>query len=208
MHYRRNQCVSRLSCTKSLSLPRQFSRGTWCIANAINALPGFLAPSLGRFRGNSPGELGALPTQSMRSQAFLHQVPAGSEVKSKKLHPESKLDDKFGFRMQFSNFYTPKCTYLLYHLHLLKIFIIRAYTNVTSKLTTLDEISVIINFAKETSIKLINNIPNITVQQIIKQRIYFFIILPICSIVFTLQQVQRHKRMQQLLPQAWDNYNF
>ena len=84
--------------------------------------------------------------------------------------------------------------YLLYHLHLLKIFVIRAYTNVTSKLTTLDEISVIINFAKETSIKLINNIPNIIVQQIIKQRIYFFIILPICSIVFTSQQVQTHKR--------------
>ena len=208
MHRQRNQCVSRLSCTKSAPIPSQFSRGTWCIANAINAFPGFLAPSPRLFRANSPGGLGALPTQSMRSQAFLHQVPAGSEVKSKKLHPESKLDDKFGFRMQFSNFYTPKCTYLLYHLHLLKIFIIRAYTNVTSKLTTLDEISVIINFAKETSIKLINNIPNITVQQIIKQRIYFFIILPICSIVFTLQQVQTHKRMQQLLPQAWDNYNF
>ena len=153
VHYRRNQCVSRLSCTKSWSLLGQFSRGTWCIANAINAFPGFLAPS-----------------------------PAGSEVKSKKLHPESKLDDKFGFRMQFFTFYTPKCTYLLYHLHLLKIFIIRAYTNVTSKLTTLDEISVIINFAKETSIKLINNIPNIIVQQIIKQSIYFFIILPICLI--------------------------
>ena len=152
VHYRRNQCVSRLSCTKPWSLPGQ--------------------------------------------------APAGSEVKSKKLHPESKLDDKFGFRMQFSYFYTPKCTYLLYHLHLLKIFVIRAYTNVTSKLTTLDEISVIINFAKETSIKLINNIPNITVQQIIKQSIYFFILLPICSIVFTLQQVQTHKRMQQLLPQA------
>lgn len=118
----------------------------------------------------------------MRFPTFLHQAPAGSGVKSKKLHPESKLDDKFGFRMQFSYFYTPKCTYLLYHLHLLKIFVIRAYTNVTSKLTTLDEISVIINFAKETSIKLINNIPNIIVQQIIKQRIYFFIILPICSI--------------------------
>ena len=182
VHRQRNQCVSRLSCTKSWSLPRKFSRGTWCIANAINAFPGFLAPSPRRFRGNSPGGLGASPTQSMPLQAFLHQVPADSGVKSKKLHPESKLDDKFGFRMQFSYFYTPKCTYLLYHLHLLKIFVIRAYTNVTSKLTTLDEISVIINFAKETSIKLINNIPNITVQQIIKQRIYFFIILPICLI--------------------------
>ena len=208
MHYRRNQCVSRLSCTNSQPIPSQFSRGTWCIANAINAFPGFLAPSLGRFWGNSPEGLGALPTQSMRFQAFLHQVRATSEMKSKKLHPESKLDDKFGFRMQFSYFYTPKCTYLLYHLHLLKIFVIRAYTNVTSKLTTLDEISVIINFAKETSIKLINNIPNIIVQQIIKQSIYFFILLPICSIVFTLPQVQTHKRMQQLLPQAWDNYNF
>ena len=182
VHRQRNQCISRLSCTKSWSLPRKFSRGTWCITDAINAFPDFLAPSLGRFRGNSPGGLGALPTQSMRFLTFLHQAPAASEVKSKKLHPESKLDDKFGFRMQFSYFYTPKCTYLLYHLHLLKIFVIRAYTNVTSKLTTLDEISVIINFAKETSIKLINNIPNIIVQQIIKQRIYFFIILPICSI--------------------------
>ena len=182
MHHRRNQCLSRLSCTKSWSLPGQFSRGTWCITDAINAFPGFLAPSLGRFRGIFLDGLGASPTQSMRFPAFLHQVPADSGVKSKKLHPESKLDDKFGFRMQFSNFYTPKCTYLLYHLHLLKIFIIRAYTNVTSKLTTLDEISVIINFAKETSIKLINNIPNIIVQQIIKQRIYFFILLPICSI--------------------------
>ena len=202
VHRQRNQCVSRLSCTKSWSHPRKFSRGTWCIANAINAFPDFLAPSPRRFRGNSPGGLGASPTQSMPFQAFLHQVPADSGVKSKKLHPESKLDDKFGFRMQFSYFYTPKCTYLLYHLHLLKIFVIRAYTNVTSKLTTLDKISVIINFAKETSIKLINNIPNITVQQIIKQSIYFFILLPICSIVFTLPQVQTHKRMQQLLPQA------
>ena len=182
MHRQRNQCVSRLSCTKSAPIPSQFSRGTWCITDAINAFPGFLAPSLGRFRGIFLDGLGASPTQSMRFPAFLHQVPADSGVKSKKLHPESKLDDKFGFRMQFSNFYTPKCTYLLYHLHLLKIFIIRAYTNVTSKLTTLDEISVIINFAKETSIKLINNIPNIIVQQIIKQRIYFFILLPICSI--------------------------
>ena len=208
VHYRRNQCVSRLSCTKSWSLLGQFPRGTWCITDAINAFPGFLAPNLSLFRANSSGGLGISPTQSMRFQAFLHQAPAGSEVKSKKLHPESKLDDKFGFRMQFSYFYTPKCTYLLYHLHLLKIFVIRAYTNVTSKLTTLDKISVIINFAKETSIKLINNIPNITVQQIIKQSIYFFILLPICSIVFTLQQVQAHKRMQQLLPQAWDNYNF
>ena len=132
VHYRRNQCVSRLSCTKSQPIPSQFSRRTWCIANAINAFPGFLAPSLGRFWGNSPEGLGALPTQSMRFQAFLHQVRATSEVKSKKLHPESKLDDKFGFRMQFSYFYTQKCTYLLYHLHLLKIFVIRAYTNVTT----------------------------------------------------------------------------
>ena len=166
VHHQRNQCVSRLSCTKPWSLLGQFSRGTWCIANAINAFPGFLAPSLGRFRGNSPGGLGASPTQSMPFQTFLHQVRATSEVKSKKLHPESKLDDKFGFRMQFSYFYTQKCTYLLYHLHLLKIFVIRAYTNVTSKLTTLDEINVIINFAKETSIKLINNIPNIIVRKL------------------------------------------
>ena len=80
VHRQRSQCVSRLSCTKSWSLPRQFSRGTWCIANAINAFPGFLAPSLGRFRGNSPGGLGALPTQSMRFQAFLHQVLVASEA--------------------------------------------------------------------------------------------------------------------------------
>ena len=78
VHYRRNQCVSRLSCTKPWSLLGKFSRGTWCIANAINAFPGFLAPSLGRFRGNSPGGLGALPTQSMRFLTFLHQVPAAS----------------------------------------------------------------------------------------------------------------------------------
>ena len=76
----------------------QFSRGTWCIANAINAFPGFLAPSLGRFRGNSPEGLGASPTQSMRFQTFLHQAPAASEVKSKKLHPESKLDDKWLYK--------------------------------------------------------------------------------------------------------------
>ena len=79
MHYRRNQCLSRLSCTKSWSLPRQFSRGTWCITDAINAFPGFLAPSLGRFRGNPPEGLGASPTQSMRFQAFLHQLSAYSE---------------------------------------------------------------------------------------------------------------------------------
>ena len=78
VHYRRNQCLSRLSCTKSPPLPGQFSRGTWCIADAINAFPGFLAPSLGRFRGNSPEGLGALPTQSMRFQAFLHQVLVAS----------------------------------------------------------------------------------------------------------------------------------
>ena len=80
VHYRRNQCLSRLSCTKSPPLPGQFSRGTWCIADAINAFPGFLAPSLGRFRGNFLDGLGASPTQSMRFQAFLHQVPAGSEA--------------------------------------------------------------------------------------------------------------------------------
>ena len=182
--------------------------GTWCITDAINAFPGFLAPSLGRFRGNSPEGLGASPTQSMRFQAFLHQVLVASEeilprdlVNRQRNQCVSRLSctksppipRKFSrrtwcianainafpgflapsprrFRMQFSYFYTPKCTYLLYHLHLLKIFVIRAYTNVTSKLTTLDEISVIINFAKETSIKLINNIPNITAQQTTKQR--------------------------------------
>ena len=104
VHYRRNQCVFRLSCTKSWSLPRQFFWGTWCITDAINAFPDFLAPSPRRFRGNSPGGLGALPTQSMRFLTFLHQVLVASEVKSKKLHPESKLDDKFGFRMQFYYF--------------------------------------------------------------------------------------------------------
>ena len=80
VHYRRNQCVSRLSCTKPPPLPGKFSRGTWCITDAINAFPGFLAPSLGRFRGNSSGGLGALPTQSMRFQAFLHQVLVASEA--------------------------------------------------------------------------------------------------------------------------------
>ena len=104
VHRQRNQCVSRLSCTKSWSLPRQFFWGTWCITDAINAFPDFLAPSPRRFRGNSPGGLGALPTQSMRFLTFLHQVLVASEVKSKKLHPESKLDDKFGFRMQFYYF--------------------------------------------------------------------------------------------------------
>ena len=79
MHYRRNQCVSQLSCTKSWSLPGQFSQGTWCITDAINAFLGFLAPSLGRFRGNSPGGLGALSTQSMRFLTFLHQVLVASE---------------------------------------------------------------------------------------------------------------------------------
>ena len=79
VHRQRNQCVSRLSCTKSWSLPRQFFWGTWCITDAINAFSGFLAPSLGRFRGNSSGGLGALPTQSMRFPTFLHQVPADSE---------------------------------------------------------------------------------------------------------------------------------
>ena len=78
VHHRRNQCLSRLSCTNSQPIPSQFSRGTWCIANAINAFPDFLAPSLGRFRGNSPGGLGASPTQSMRFQAFLHQVLVAS----------------------------------------------------------------------------------------------------------------------------------
>ena len=104
VHYRRNQCVSRLSCTKSQPVPRHFPRCTWCIVDAINAFPDFLAPSPRRFRGNSPGGLGALPTQSMRFLTFLHQVLVASEVKSKKLHPESKLDDKFGFRMQFYYF--------------------------------------------------------------------------------------------------------
>ena len=79
VHRQRNQCLSRLSCTKSWSLPRKFSRGTWCITDAINAFPDFLAPSLGRFRGNSPGGLGALPTQSMRFLTFLHQVLVASE---------------------------------------------------------------------------------------------------------------------------------
>ena len=80
MHHRCNQCVSQLSCTKSQPIPSQFSRGTWCIANAINAFHGFLAPSLGRFWGNSPGGLGASPTQSMRFTSFLHQVSADSEA--------------------------------------------------------------------------------------------------------------------------------
>ena len=78
VHRQCNQCVSRLSCTKPWSLLGKFSRGTWCIANAINAFPGFLAPSLGRFRGNSPGGLGASPMQSMRFQAFLHQALVAS----------------------------------------------------------------------------------------------------------------------------------
>ena len=78
VHRQRNQCVSRLSCTKPWSLPGQFSRGTWCITDAINAFPGFLAPSPRRFRGNSPGGLGALPTQSMRFLTFLHQVLVAS----------------------------------------------------------------------------------------------------------------------------------
>ena len=79
VHHRRNQCVSRLSCTKSQPIPSQFSRGTWCITDAINAFPGFLAPSLSRFRANSSGGLGASPTQSMRFTAFLHQISADSE---------------------------------------------------------------------------------------------------------------------------------
>ena len=87
VHYRRNQCLSRLSCTKSWSLPRKFSRGTWCIANAINPFPGFLAPSPRHFRGNSPEGLGALPTQSMRFPTFLHQVLVASGAKGKTLHP-------------------------------------------------------------------------------------------------------------------------
>ena len=78
MHHRRNQCVSQLSCTKSQPIPSQFFRGTWCITDAINAFHGFLAPNLSRFRANSPGGLGASPTQSMRFQAFLHQVSADS----------------------------------------------------------------------------------------------------------------------------------
>ena len=80
VHYRRNQCVSRLSCTKPPPLPGKFSRGTWCITDAINAFPGFLAPSLGRFRGNSSGGLGALPTQSMPFPTFLHQVLVASRA--------------------------------------------------------------------------------------------------------------------------------
>ena len=89
VHHRRNQCVSRLSCTKSQPIPSQFFWGTWCITDAINAFHGFLAPNLSRFRANSPGGLGASPTQSMRFQAFLHQVSADSEAKSRNLHPES-----------------------------------------------------------------------------------------------------------------------
>jgi len=80
VHRQRNQCVFRLSCTKSPPIPRHFPRWTWCIVDAVNAFPGFLAPSLGRFRGNSPEGLGALSTQSMPFQAFLHQVSAGSEA--------------------------------------------------------------------------------------------------------------------------------
>ena len=78
VHCRRNQYVSRLSCTKSQPVPSQFSRGTWCIANAINAFPDFLAPTLSLFRANSPGGLGASPTQSMRFQTFLHQALVAS----------------------------------------------------------------------------------------------------------------------------------
>ena len=104
VHRQRNQCVSRLSCTKSQPVPRHFPRWTWCIVDAVNAFPGFLAPSLSRFRGIFLDGLGASPTQSMRFPTFLHQVLVASEVKSKKLHPESKLDDKFGFRMQFYYF--------------------------------------------------------------------------------------------------------
>ena len=89
VHHRRNQCVSRISCTKSQPIPSQFFWGTWCITDAINAFHGFLAPNLSRFRANSPGGLGASPTQSMRFQAFLHQVSADSEAKSRNLHPES-----------------------------------------------------------------------------------------------------------------------
>ena len=79
VHHRRNQCVSRFSCTKSQPIPRQFFQGTWCIADAINAFHGFLAPSFSRFRTNSSGGLGASPTQSMRFQVSLHQVSADSE---------------------------------------------------------------------------------------------------------------------------------
>ena len=79
----------RLSCTKSQPIPRQFFQGTWCIADAINAFHGFLAPSFSRFRTNSSGGLGASPTQSMRFQVSLHQVSAASAAKSKNLHPES-----------------------------------------------------------------------------------------------------------------------
>ena len=80
VHRQRNQCVFRLSCTKSPPIPRHFPRWTWCIVDAVNAFPGFLAPSPRHFRGNSPGGLGALPTQSMRFQAFLHQVLVASEA--------------------------------------------------------------------------------------------------------------------------------
>ena len=78
VHRQRNQCVSRLSCTKSQPVPRHFPRWTWCIADAINAFPGFLAPSLSRFRGIFLDGLGASPTQSMPFQAFLHQVLVAS----------------------------------------------------------------------------------------------------------------------------------
>ena len=80
VHHRRNQCVSRLSCTKSQPIPSQFFRRTWCITDAINAFLGFLAPSLSRFRANSSGGLGASPTQSMRFTSFLHQVSAASKT--------------------------------------------------------------------------------------------------------------------------------
>ena len=89
VHHQRNQCVSRLSCTKSQPIPRQFFRETWCITDAINAFYVFLAPSLSRFQDNSSDELGALSTQSMRFTSFLHQVSADSAAKSKNLHPES-----------------------------------------------------------------------------------------------------------------------
>ena len=78
VHRQCNQCVSRLSCTKPWSLLGKFSRGTWCIANAINAFPGFLAPSPRRFRGIFLDGLGASPTHSMRFQAFLHQALVAS----------------------------------------------------------------------------------------------------------------------------------
>ena len=79
MHHRRNQCVSRLSCTKSQPLPSQFFRGTWCITDEINAFHGFLAPNLGRFRGNSSSGLGASPTQCVSRFSCTKSQPISSQ---------------------------------------------------------------------------------------------------------------------------------